>query len=301
MRRRRSILLLAWLAATTGMAGDQALPRFEVREPRAYGHVVGDVLERRIEIELPADSELVEKSVPKPGRAGRWLELQAADVSRTAGVGSHRVDIALRYQVVNAPREVLTLALPEISLQLSGGTAPRLDVPDWPFTVGPLTPATILARGPLDEMQPDAPPPGIDTSRLEHRLAGYAFAAAVLALFVNYGLWGVPFVARSRGPFARAHRELRKLARRNHPGAVREALRRVHRALDESAGRAVFKGELQSFLAQRPRFAPLVPELEKFFDISRSEFFGEGVEEPHPLPWLEDLCRRCRNVERGSA
>lgn len=297
---RHALLLIGWLAAAA-IAGDQALPRFEVREPRAYGHVVGDVLERRIAIELPADSQLVEKSVPGPGRAGRWLELQGAHVSRTPGVGSHRVEIALRYQIVNAPREVLTLALPEVSLQLSGGTVSRVDVPDWPITVGPLTPATILARGPLDEMQPDAQPVGIDTGALERRLAAYAVAAGALALFLVYRLWGIPFLARGRGPFARAYGRVRKLARRNDPGAVQDALRRMHRALDESAGRAVFKGELQSFLERRPRFAPLAPDLERFFDLSRSEFFGEGAEQPRSLSWLEDLCRRCRNVERGSA
>lgn len=301
MRHSVIALLLACLAASVGAAEERPLPRLEVHEPRAYGHVLGDVLERRIEVELPSGTRLVEKSVPKPGRAGRWLELQAVEASRTAGVGSHRFEIILAYQIVNAPREVLTLALPEVTLELSGGTLARLTVPEWPFTAGPLTPTTILARGPLDEMQPDAPPKPISTSAVATRLAAYAVAGGVLALFLFYQLWGIPFLARSRGPFARAHRQVKMLAGRDDAGAVRDALREIHRALDEWAGRAVFSRELEALLSQRPKFAPLEADLERFFEISRREFFGEGADEPGVLPWLEALCRRCRNIERGSA
>jgi len=301
MRHRLAALLLSGLTATAGMAQDQPLPQLEIQEPRAYGHVVGDVLERRIAIELPPGTRLAEKSLPKPGRTGAWLDLQAAEVSVTAGVNSHRVEITLAYQIVNAPREVLTLALPEVMLQLSGGTVPSVDVPERPFTVGPLTPTTILARGPLDEMQPDAPPALIDTGARERRLAAYAVAGGMLALFLFYRLWGIPFLARGRGPFAQAYRRVKRLAGRDDTETLRDALRRIHRALDDSAGRAVFAGELRAFLAEQPRFGPLASDLEQFFEISRREFFGEGVQEPGLPAWLADFCRRCRNLERGSA
>ncbi len=297
MRRSAALLLLSLAAQGLGAASEA---RLEVTEPRAYGHTLGDVLERRLVLELADPWRLADDALPKPGRTGAWLELRPPQVKSRPGIGRNRYEILLAYQVVNAPREIATLALPEVTLPLAGPRPAFESVPDFPFTLAPLTPEHILARAPLDEMQPDAAPPPIETRPVEARLLAYATAAGAILLFLAWRLWGVPFLAAGRGPFAAAFREVGRLARSGSDATRREAIRRVHRAFDQTAGRALFAAEVPAFLQAHPRYAPLRPEIERFFELSRREFFGGGAAEPDLLPWLARFCRECRGLERGS-
>ena len=296
---RLSVALLLLLSCLARAAGPEA--RLEVTEPRAFGHTLGDVLERRVVLELEPPWRLADDALPKPGRTGAWLELRAPQMNSRPGIGRNRYEITLAYQVVNAPREIVTLALPELTLPLAGGPRPAFEsVPDFPFTLAPLTPEHILARAPLDEMQPDAAPQRIETRAIKLRMLAYATAAGTILLFLAWRLWGIPFLAAGRKPFAAASREVRRLARSRSETAHREAIRRMHRAFDETAGHALFATELPAFLRQHSRYAPLKPEIERFFEVSRGEFFAGGAADPDLLPWLGRFCRECRSLERGT-
>jgi mxaA protein len=296
----RSLALLLLLAFTTVAWGAGSEARLAVTEPRAYGHTLGDVLVRRLVLELDDPWRLAHDALPKPGRSGAWLELRPPELRSSAQAGRMRYEITLAYQVVNAPREIATLSLPEVTLALAGPRPAFESVPDFPFTLAPLTPEHILARAPLDEMQAEVQPPRIATAGVEVRLASYAAASGAILLFLAWRLWGIPFLAASRGPFARARREVRRLARGRDESAHREAIKRVHRAFDQTAGRALFAVELPAFLRDHPRFAPLAPDIERFFELSRREFFAGGAADPELLPWLERFCTACRGLERGT-
>jgi mxaA protein len=299
MFMRLSLLTLAVFAPLAWAAAP--VTRLETVEPRAFGYSLGDVIERRVVVEAQAPYTLTAKSLPRPGRIGAWLELRAPEVKAMHDGGANRYQIVLVYQLVNSPNEVRTLALPEADLEFTGGERPvRETIPEFLFTAGPLTPEQIVARGPLDEMQPDVTPPPVPTDAIQKRLAGYAAAAAVILLFLAYALWGIPFLDRTRGPFARAVGEVKRLARARDDAATRKAIRRIHRAFDETAGRAVFASEVSSFLARHPRYASLGPEIARFYELSRQEFFAGGTQERGVLPWLAEFCRECRNRERGS-
>jgi mxaA protein len=299
MFMRLSIFTLALFAPLAWAA--VPVTRLESVEPRAFGYTLGDVIERRVIVEVQSPYALAPKSLPRPGRIGAWLELRVPDVKAIRSDGGNRYEIALVYQLVNSPNEVRTLALPQADLEFSGGARPiRETIPEFLFTAGPLTPEQIVARGPLDEMQPDVAPPPVPTDAIRKRLAGYAAAAAVVLLILAYAMWGIPFLERTRGPFARAIGEVKRLARARDEAATRKAIRRIHRAFDETAGRAVFASEVPSFLARHPRYASLGPEIARFFELSRQEFFAGGARESGALPWLAGFCRECRNRERGS-
>lgn len=298
MWRSLTLALLLAVASLARGAGSEA--RLAVIEPRAYGHTLGDVLERRVVLELDDPWRLADDALPKPGRVGAWLEVRPAGIRSRAVGGGVRYEITLAYQVVNAPREIATLALPEVTLALAGPRPAFESVPDFPFTLAPLTPEHILARAPLDEMQPDASPPPIATTAVTVRLAAYAAASGAILLFLAWRLWGIPLLAAGSGPFALARRDLRRLARRRGETAHREAIKRVHRAFDQTAGRALFAAEVPEFLREHPRFMPLSADIERFFELSRREFFAGAAADPALLPWLEDFCKACRALERGT-
>jgi mxaA protein len=70
--------------------------------------------------------------------------------------------------------------------------------------------------------------------------------------------------------------------------------------LNETAGEVVFAPGLAGFIARQPRFAPLRDDFAVFFAHSRAEFFASDPQ-VSDLRWLVALCRRCRDLERGSA
>ncbi len=268
-------------------------PALEVVEPRAFGYSVGDVLQRRVLLQLPPGWELDLSSLPQTRRPGQALELRAARLEGR--------ELRLDYQVFLAPTEVRTLEIPPLKLRLVGPAGEqflRLDA--WPVTVAPLVPLDVSPRTGLGELRPDAPPPSISTEARRLRLALYAATLALVAAYLVHVYVGLPWWGRRQRPFAQAWRSLRRLPAAPSAQQQREALRLLHQALNTSAGEVVFESGLADFIAAHPRFAPLHEGLAGFFRRSHDEFFaGRGGQAD--LPSLRALCRACRDVERGSA
>ncbi|MEO5734815.1 MAG: hypothetical protein ABIN96_01630 [Rubrivivax sp.] len=262
-------------------------------EPRAYGYRVGDLLQRRVLLQMPPGTTLDLGSLPIVRRPGQALELRAA-----RQVGS---ELQLDYQVFYAPPAVQTLELPALQLRFdsaAGGPAQSLRIDAWPVTVAPLVPLEVSPRRGLGEMQPDTSPPLIDTHRRRQRLLAWAAALTLALLGLAQIYIGLPWWGRRQRPFAQAWRALRRLPADER----RAALLQLHRALDRSHGAVLFEAQLPGFIAAHPRFAPLQADLRGFYRQSRATFFGDR----QPLPVAPDhrdllaLCRACRDAERGT-
>jgi mxaA protein len=282
------------LALAAGTACGQTGPAASVVEPRAFGYRVGDVLQRRIALQVPDGMTLDRASLPRAGRPGQPLELRSVSWS---GAGA----LVLEYQVFLSPPAVRTLELPPLRLRFSGPAGERvLRIEPWPVTVAPLVPVDAPSRAGLGEMRPDAPPPPIDTTAVRRRLWAYAGALALAAGYLAHVYFGLGWRGRRARPFADAWRALRSGASAPPAEQRRAAFVRLHEALNASAGEALFESGLDRFVAAQPAFAPLRAELAEFFRRSRDEFFaGRGRDQD--LPWLRQLCRACRDAERGGA
>jgi len=248
--------------------------RVEVNQPRPFGYVVGDIAEQSVTVHAPGYA-LTEDSVPKLGRISAWLERTRAVVVRTHD--GFRLDLA--YQFVNAPPEIRTLSLPIVKLPLRiGDRAAEAEIDEWPVTVAPLTPETILARAGLEEMQPDAPPPRVDTRWIVRRLVLYACAAALIGVFWASWRFGWSWRGRRPRPFAHAAREIHALATKASLDNYHAALRALHSAFNLTAGTTLFAPGIERFLAADPRFAALRTQIEAFFAQSQRAFFaGSGA------------------------
>jgi mxaA protein len=147
-------------------------------------------------------------------------------------------------------------------------------------------------------------PPLLSTAGVQARLALWGLGLAAIAGYFVYAYLGLPFLARSRGPFARALRAVRAVSRKgNSEQGLQPALKAMHRAFDETARGTVFGEHLDRFFAEHPRYAPLRGDVERFFAASQSAFFGTGSNGSTELslPWLVNLCRALRDRERGVA
>lgn len=301
-RLQRVAPMLVGLAAAAMAHAEPLAVAVTVEEPRAFGHLVGDVVTRRIVLDVPGRLSLVEASLPVPGRVGQSFELRRVLHERDATTGGTRHRLQLDYQVFRAPREPRVLDLPSFTLEFAG--QPRheeLRIDYAPVGVVPLTPGEPVLRAGFGVLRPDRTTPSIDTRPERWRLVAYALAAlAPLGYLLTIHL-GWPWWRRRQQPFARAQRQLGALPLDASDERWTAAWRVLHAALDASAGRVVHIDGLERFLGERPRYATLRDDLARFFERSQAIFFRGHPPAQADRQWLRDFCRRCFDVERGAA
>lgn len=291
---------LALLGAAT-LAAAQSVPSIETDEPRAFGYQVGDLVQRRVVLHLPEGWSLDADSIPKPGARGQPLELRRIERREQREAGGVRHELSLHYQVFFAPTAVRTFEMPPFRLALRGPAREEaLRVEAWPVTVAPLVPVEVSPRTGLGELRPDRPPPLRDLAAVQRRLAVWAGLALLLAAALAALHVGLPWYARRHRPFGQAWPALKRLAPAADDAQWRAACRRLHEALDRSAGEVVFERTLERFVAARPAFAPLHDELRRFLQLSHREFFAGAPRAADDARWLVGLARRCRDAELAS-
>lgn len=281
----------AWLALalTAGTAAAST-----VQQPRAFGHVIGDVLTQRVLLEQDGQS-LQPAALPAAARIDLWLERRPPRIESDA---EGRRWLAIDYQVINAPRALTAISLPALGIATASGVP--LALPAWAVSIGPLTPVDVLGEGDLQLLRPDRPVAPLPTYAAEQQMKLSLLALlAVIAAWFGWWAWRNRREAQQL-PFASAWRELRRIGDPASP----EAWRVVHRALNRSAGRVVHGASLPQLLADAPYLRPLQPRLEDFYRESTRRFFAESAGAPtaptarqaaYPL---KPLCRALRDAEK---
>lgn len=295
------VLAILFLILQAGTAVAQ-VRSVEVRVPRSFGYVLGDLLQAQADIALEPGFTVQRASLPKPGPVTYWLDLRDVAVERRPG----GLRLRLTYQNFYAALDARRLDVPGLTIALAdenpgGTTTARAEIPPWSFGVSPLREVQPEKRDdPADYLQPDG-----RVHRLDPEPA--AMAALILA---GLGLLALGLLAydrawfgRRRGrPFARAAKRLRRLVR-TEPDGYREALRLIHRGLDETDGRRLLADDLPAFLDRHPAFRPEGEALTRFFEASRRAFFGREVQaarEGWPWPELQAALHRLAAAERAA-
>src|SRR4051812_4107048 len=181
-------------------------PNATVEEPRAFGHVIGDVLTQRVLLQLD-DQPFTPAPLPRAERVGPWLERRTL---RVATADDGRRWLIAEFQIVNAPSVLMSTVIPAWELRPASGQK-TLRMPAWPISIAPLTPLTAFGEGALEELRPDRAAPLVATAPIKHQLTLYAGGGAPsLGLWLAGGVWG-PWRASSAQPFSRGLRGLRQL------------------------------------------------------------------------------------------
>jgi mxaA protein len=216
-------------------AADRSSDR-RIDDPRAFGHFIGDRLDRSIEITVPPGFALAPDSLPTPQRVGAWLELQSVRPQSAVTARGLRLHVDLRYQLVNSPVSLVKTAIPGMTLHfINGSESFDTTVDEFPIEVSPLARGT--ADPGLTSMRPSRTPLPIDAGGWTWLLAVAAVGAALFMAGASARRLLALVRPTGPGPFDRAHRTLRTLAL-DDPGVERHraALRALHRAFDEAAG-----------------------------------------------------------------
>ena len=281
----------------------------QIQEPNhKAGYTVGDILTRHLVITIKKPYKLVPESLPIIGYEkkyrGQPLGINVSDMQHTEKDGSNAVihEITVSYQVFTNGIVAKPGALPTEYIRLINTTSPKevvkFRIPSYEFVISPLS---IFGQVKIeDDMSGYHGPMLLDASREKNHLK-------ILLTILGLGLLGLLYILgkhawlpRMGGPFASAHRAIRKLP--NSPEGLQVAVSRIHASLNATAGNSLFTSNLDAFLQNKPTFSPLKKEIEQFFGLSRQVFFEPSAKHEtgsEPLQWLTQFCRRCRDCERG--
>jgi mxaA protein len=281
-----SASLHAQTAALSANDDDSTKPSVVVEQPRPYGYLVGDVLLQKIRLAVAGEPvEILD--LPRKDRIGVWLARRGSTIETRAD-GTRW--LVIDYQIVNASKDVDVIALPKLHLRTRGDPKVFVDVPDWPITVGAITPGTVRNQGGLLELQPDRPAPMVATNVIRHQLHQSLLAlVTVLLLWLGWWRWR-EWRASEQQPFARARRALHGLS----PSSP-VAWRTLHHAFDATAGRVLQPSTLPLLFERAPQYAPLRADIERFYADSAALFFGGAQPAADPLL---PLCTRLRAIEK---
>lgn len=287
-------LILFWLVLFACIPSQTAPPvTVEFKTPPPFGYGVGSVIRHQVELFVPTPWQLDIAQLPTKGQLNRWLEIRDFAYEQRRENGGIRYRLRIDYQIFPSLQQALALEIPSVSLSLTTSTGKRqaVSIPAWSFTTNPLIPAQWSDA--QVEVRPLWQPQAIDLFPHWQRLAAISAGLLSVGLILSWRHYRLP---SQRLPFARALPKIRRAVRK---GETEAALRAFHQALNETAGQALFAGQLAEFLARKPAFAPLKQELQQFFEKSQ-RFFYRRQQTP-ATDWLialERLCRACTKAER---
>lgn len=309
---RLGVLLALSGSVHTAAAVAPALPEAQVSDPPAFGHQIGDVVWRRIELRLPAGARFDPASLPPPSRQGAAIELGWVSHAGPPVAAVQRVD--MRYQIFRSPTQPQVLELPALSLRFTvpAATGNRrremaLRIDAHPLVVSPLAPDPAPQRAGLGPLQPDLPTPSVPVDAAQARQGAFAALLALGLAWLAARHVLRPWWQRRQRPFGLAWRQVRQALPSGQPAdaaRLQAAYRHVHAALQADAGRVLLAADLPGWLAQRPRYAGLAAALGQFHAQSALSFFAPPADQPDAdqrQAQAQALCALAQALARAEA
>lgn len=307
---------LLLLTSAISLQAEERLPEIDSKyvrlstvEPvRDSGYTVGDLITRVVTLEVKKPYKLLDTSLPIVGYEKRYqgqvIGIELRDIKKVEEDKSDSTvyTIDLTYQIFTRNVVAKPAAIPPEFVKIKGEKdIYSFRIPSWNFRISPIA---VFGEVKLETDLSTFRGPLLKTDAHEQLTLKIALTVLVLsALGLLYILGVHAWLPRMGGPFARAYRELRKLKKL---GATDETLKlgltAVHQAFNRSHGNSVFSDDVNEFVTNKPVFAAIRPEIEKFFALSRHMFFDQTdaqhmSAEQHE--WLRQFTRRCRDCERG--
>ncbi|MDB5969202.1 MAG: putative mxaA protein involved in Ca2+ insertion in methanol dehydrogenase [Hydrocarboniphaga sp.] len=294
------VLALALPTPAEAAATVAAAPAYRVEaRMRDTGYVLGDLLQQRVEIQVPDGARLDADSVPRLGRVNNWLELRDCRIDRHDG----GYTLLLTYQMFGVVENALQLAIPAFQLRFSDAAHPSMPttvgIAPQPFYQSPVLPASLsdTDREPRASFAPEP-----IASAFWRRASAASFAAALLlAFYLGWIYDRLPWLPRKPGPLTALFRRLRgRRALGLDAQAYRDLLRQLHATLNHCAGQTLYIDNLSLLFTRAPHLQPLRGELENLFRHSRSVFYDAApAGDVWPSTRVIELCRQARDCERG--
>jgi len=266
----RRLLVLCLIFVVQVARADLAV---EITEPRQFGYVLGDKIERVFLVESAKNVQLNKEKL-KLGRIDTWFSV--VDL-RDLGVSSGKPKFSLTYQVINVPEVPSMVEIASRPVHILADGKPRaIQVPKLLVTIAPLTPRLVSNMDGLENIQPDEDVGMISSINTENRLQLY-----LLILILPFSLliycwmpWDRVFKNKNL-PFNKGRREVLVLLKLKQDNFEEKSLRIFHNALNKTFKKTIFVEEVREACKKVPPYIPLIEELEYFLRCSQKYFYSE--------------------------
>jgi mxaA protein len=309
---QRLVLVASLLFTAPAVLAEEAAPTDKpvsqptlkvTNPPSSYGVHIGDVLSRTVVVDAPTAMTLAENALPKKGSKHDGIELVGVALQSQPQSGHTQYTLQLRYQVFAVSTTPSVMHLPAEKLTFTGAAASTVEVPAWGFWFSPLvTGGTATAK---KNLLPEFKTPLIDSRADQQRLGLFLtllLASLAALLYINADGHWLPFMG---GAFARAHRQLKRLAKSSKPKTAveeKKALVYLHQAFNQHYGANIFARDVEAFVSLRPGFKGMQQEITQFFEASNQSLYDvKGRDSQQVIAQLVQLSKRLRDCERGVA
>jgi mxaA protein len=307
---QRLVLVASVLFTANAVMADETLPAkasapaLTVKNPPSSNGVhIGDVLSRTVVVDAPTAYALADNALPKKGSKHDGIEL--VDVALQTRPQSDHIQYTLQlsYQVFAVSTYPSVMQLPAEKILFTGANAAAVEVPAWGFWFSPLvTGGSATAR---KNLLPEFKTPLINSNVDQQRLGLFLtlFIASLAALlYINADGHWLPFMG---GAFARAHRQLKRLAKSSKPKTAveeKKALVYLHQAFNQHYGANIFARDIEEFVSLRPGFKGMQSEITQFFAASNQSLYDVKPRDSRQvIAQLVQLSKQLRDCERGVA
>jgi mxaA protein len=292
MRRWGWITLIALLPIDAACAEPAGILFVESAPTHDAVYQTGDLIHQHVQVGVESAYTLEAGLLPSAGAVvADGLEVRQAIWTRTHERAGAIYRVEVIYQLFKTVGNSEQMTVPALGLGfVAGDRRAWLEVPAWSFT------QQALAGSANDAAIKEALPPLEYNLQPTRRLL--AELAAVLLLTMSYA-WLRRCLFKKLPPFAAAAKTCKRLSRREDDGTERSMLLALHRAVDRSAGYALFRSGLPRFLAEHPEFTGMEAEFRRFFYVSERFFYANSAQMSDQdglrdrLYALEQFCANC--------
>lgn len=263
------------------------------------GVLIGDVLSRTLVLENQEPFKLSKTTLPKVGGKTNGIELVNLKVEEAKTSKSLRYTITLDYQVFASAEAPTVMSLPAEKFTMTDGTNTSvLKTPAWSFWFAPLVTGGVNAAD--KNIQPQLSAPLIGVGMHQNRFyifLGLLLSSVLALIYINADRQWMPFMG---GPFAQAHRKLKRLAKGNAElGSQKKALITMHLAFNRTFGVNLFASDIPTLVASRSNFSNMQGEIQQFFNDSNQSLYARNSQDSgNTIEKLVQLSKQLRDCER---
>lgn len=267
---------------------------------KTIGYMVGDIINRNIELDVAAPYKLAMGSLPVKGVSIKGVELRDIILTEKKSPEGTHYRLQLYYQIFASGKNARKFVLPAENLRITKAEQSlKVTIPAWKYRVSP-----IAAFGEVyieQDMSPYRGPMLVDSGYLKPLLAvflGLVVISIAGLIYINADPAWFPGMG---GPFSSSYRLVSNLTESLESN--RRAVLSIHQAFNKTYGQNLFEADVQEFLQQHPGFSKIRHEVEAYFNLSNEVLFGANPDRQiaASLPVLVKFCEACRNCERGVA
>lgn len=295
-----SLLLMSMTLQAYNNIKTDVVNSVHVQSPRQYAYFVGDLIERKIFLNIDESYMLVEEELPKPASINYWLDLVDLHIESQLRDNSNEIEITLSYQAFYVPLSVTERSIPTYQLVVTDGNESfRLTIPEWDFLMSPIKPIEQAGVGTstsgglklLDDMSPVL----VDTDDHKFRIL-FCIGLIFITIIYYLGTNGVLF-SRKHKPFRNTYRKI-KSVNESELSEVEfiDICKSIHQSFNQCYGAILFSNNLQELFRDRQEFTPYQDNITKFYAASSRLFYAQEKKYDNQLMSLGELRSMCRSL-----